>query len=56
MTTNLNDELLASLENDTLLHRSGTPEEVANVALFLASELSSYITAQTINCCGGMKG
>lgn len=31
-----------------------TPEDVANVALFLASDLSSYVTGQMIHCCGGM--
>ena len=36
------------------LHRFGLPEEIANVALFLASELSSYITGQVISVCGGM--
>ena len=30
------------------------PEDVANVALFLASDLSSYVTGQVIHCCGGM--
>ena len=36
------------------LRRPGTPEDVANVAVFLASELSSYVTGQVINVCGGM--
>lgn len=36
------------------LRREGTPENVAGVALFLASELSSYVTGQVITCCGGM--
>jgi len=36
------------------LRRGGTPEDVANVALFLASDLSSYVTGQVIHCCGGM--
>lgn len=36
------------------LRREGTPEDVAGVALFLASELSSYVTGQVITCCGGM--
>lgn len=36
------------------LRRGGTPEDVANVALFLASDLSSYVSGQTISCCGGM--
>ena len=36
------------------LRRGGTPEDVANVATFLASDLSSYVTGQTIHVCGGM--
>ena len=39
----------------TLLGRLGRPEEVANVALFLASEESSYITGIDIVVDGGMK-
>ncbi|MBP6285183.1 MAG: SDR family oxidoreductase, partial [Paludibacteraceae bacterium] len=36
------------------LRRGGTPEDVANVATFLASDMSSYVSGQTIHCCGGM--
>jgi 3-oxoacyl-[acyl-carrier protein] reductase len=36
------------------MQRFGKPEEVANVALFLASDLSSYVTGQVISTCGGM--
>lgn len=36
------------------LQRFGKPEEVANVALFLASDMSSYVSGQVINACGGM--
>ena len=36
------------------LRRGGTPEDVASVALFLASDLSSYVSGQVIHCCGAM--
>ena len=36
------------------LRRGGTPEDVANTALYLASDLSSYVSGQTIHVCGGM--
>jgi 3-oxoacyl-[acyl-carrier protein] reductase len=36
------------------LGRFGTAEEVANVTLFLASPLSSYVTGQVISTCGGL--
>ena len=36
------------------LRRGGTPEDVANVAVFLGSDLSSYVTGQEIAVCGGM--
>ncbi len=37
------------------LRRGGTPEDVAGVALFLASDLAGYVTGQVVNCCGGMQ-
>ena len=38
-----------------LIERYAVPEDIANVALFLASDESSYITGQAINVCGGMQ-
>lgn len=36
------------------LKRIGTPDDVANAALFLASDMSAYVTGQTLHVCGGM--
>lgn len=46
-------EIKEKILNETPLHRQGTPKEVANVILFLASDRSSYITAQNIIVDGG---
>ncbi len=54
MTKALPEEVLKTWENNIPLHRGGTPEDIADVALFLASDLSSYVTGQVINVCGGM--
>ena len=54
MTASLPEELRKEWEKQIPLRRGGTPEDVANVALILASDLSSYVTGQVINCCGGM--
>lgn len=54
MTNALSEETRREWEKQIPLRRSGTPEDVANVALFLASDLSAYVTGQVINCCGGM--
>ncbi len=37
------------------LKRAGTPDDVANAAIFLASDLSSYVSGQVINVCGAMQ-
>lgn len=54
MTSSLPEELRKEWAKTIPLRRCGTPEDVANVALFLASDLSSYVTGQVIHCCGGM--
>ena len=54
MTDALPEDVRKAWENLIPLRRGGTPEDVANVALFLASDLSSYVTGQVIHCCGGM--
>ena len=54
MTDQLNDDVKKAWINNIPLKRGGTPEDVANTTLFLASELSSYISGQTINVCGAM--
>jgi 3-oxoacyl-[acyl-carrier protein] reductase len=49
------EDLLQSFAKMTMLGRLGQPEEIAKVALFLASDDASYITGQTINVNGGMR-
>lgn len=54
MTGALSEEVREEWAKQIPLRRGGTPDDVANVALFLASDLSSYVTGQVIHCCGGM--
>ena len=54
MTAKLSEEVREQWAKSIPLRRGGTPEDVANVALFLASDLSSYVSGQVIHCCGGM--
>ena len=54
MTEKLPENIKAEWTGKIPLRRGGTPEDVANTALFLASDLSSYISGQTIHVCGGM--
>ena len=54
MTSVLPEDMHKDLEKQIPLRRGGTPEDVAKTALFLASDMSSYITGQVISCCGGM--
>tara|TARA_X000000368_G_C22897672_1_gene652595 strand:+ start:164 stop:910 length:747 start_codon:yes stop_codon:yes gene_type:complete len=54
MTEKLGEEVITNWRNSIPLKRGGTPEDVANTTLFLASDLSAYITGQTLHVCGGM--
>ena len=54
MTNQLSQEIKDQWAQQIPMRRGGTPEDVANVALFLASDLSSYVSGQTIHCCGAM--
>ena len=54
MTNALSDEVKAEWAKQIPLRRGGTPEDVAKVALFLASDLSSYVSGQVIHVCGAM--
>ena len=54
MTNQLSQEVKDAWAVQIPLRRGGTPEDVANVALFLASDLSSYVSGQVIHCCGAM--
>lgn len=54
MTNSLPENVREEWAKQIPLRRGGTPEDVANVALFLASDLSSYVSGQVINCCGAM--
>lgn len=55
MTGKLPLDVVEDWKNKIPLKRGGTPEDVANTALFLASDLSSYVSGQVINVCGGMQ-
>jgi len=55
MTAKLPEEIKQQWAKSIPLRRGGTPDDVANCCIFLGSDLSSYITGQVINVCGGMK-
>ena len=54
MTAKLSEDVVKGWREGIPLKRGGSTEDVANACLFLASDMSSYITGQVLNVCGGM--
>ena len=54
MTGKLDEDTVNSWRAAIPLKRGGTPEDIANVCVFLASDMSAYVTGQTLNVDGGM--
>ncbi|WP_431123540.1 3-oxoacyl-[acyl-carrier-protein] reductase [Flagellimonas flava] len=54
MTDKLDDKMVQEWRDAIPLKRGGNPEDVANACLFLASDLSAYVTGQVLNVDGGM--
>ncbi len=54
MTEVLDQKVVEEWRNSIPLKRGGTPEDVANATVFLASDMSAYVTGQTLHVCGGM--
>ena len=54
MTDVLDPKVVQSWEQGIPLKRAGEPEDVANVCVFLASDMSAYVTGQVLSVCGGM--
>ena len=54
MTAKLNEDVVKGWRDAIPLKRGGSPEDVANVCVFLGSEMSAYVTGQVINVDGGM--
>ena len=54
MTEKLDPEVVKGWSESIPLKRAGTPEDVANATVFLASDMSTYISGQVLSVCGGM--
>ena len=50
----MKEDLQKAMIDAVPLKRAGTPEDIANAALFLGSDMSTYVTAQVIGVDGGM--
>ncbi len=55
MTEQMKEEVKNEWIKDIPMKRGGTPDDVANAVLFLASDMSSYVTGQVIHVCGGLE-
>lgn len=54
MTAALEQKVIEEWRDDVPMKRGGMPEDVANACVFLGSDMSAYITGQTLNVCGGL--
>ena len=54
MTESLGEDQIQEWRNSIPLKRGGSTEDIANATLFLASDMSAYVTGQVLNVCGGM--
>ncbi|WP_373839085.1 SDR family oxidoreductase, partial [Methanospirillum sp.] len=54
MLLSMTDKVISETLENTALKRLGTPEDIGHTALFLASDMSSYLTGQVIRVDGGM--
>jgi 3-oxoacyl-[acyl-carrier protein] reductase len=54
MTADLADEVKSKWLETIPLKRGGSPEDVANATVFLASDMAAYVNGQVLNVCGGM--
>ena len=54
MTAKLNEDVVKGWREGIPLKRGGSTEDVANACLFFASDMSSFVTGQVLNVCGGM--
>ena len=54
MTDTLDEEVISKWVENIPLKRPGTTDDVANVCLFLATDMSSYVSGQVLSVCGGM--
>jgi len=54
MTAKLNEDVVQGWRDTIPLKRGGSPEDIANACVFLASDLSAYVTGQVLNVDGGM--